>query len=96
MALAKGIAVQPSRFSALNIESDSDSDPSDNNWFEVVSGGKGAKSKGKAAGDAAARAHTQQQQNKDGPAGARPLSKSAKKRARKKRNQQSSSEVIPH
>ena len=81
MSLAKGIKVQPSRFAALNIDdSDSESEASGGEWFEVV--GKAPKSKGGA-----------QQQHRDGATGARPLSKSAKKRARKKKNQRSSSEV---
>ena len=83
MSIAKGIKVQPSRFSALNIDSNSDSEGSGGEWCEVV--GKGPKSKGK---EGAA-----QPQQRDAAAGFRPLSKSAKKRARKKRNQQSSSEV---
>ncbi|CAI8051840.1 hypothetical protein GBAR_LOCUS28376 [Geodia barretti] len=81
MSLAKGIKVQPSRFSALNIDSDSDSEVSGVEWLEVV--GKGSKSKGK---DGAAQA-----QHREAVSGNRPLSKSAKKRARKKRNQQSES-----
>lgn len=81
MALSKGIKVQPSRFAALNLDSDSDSDASGNEWLEVVSS---SKTTGKTSRGAAAT------QSKNGPAGDRPLSKSAKKRARKKRNQQSS------
>ena len=84
MSLAKGIKVQPSRFSALNIDSDSDSEVSGGEWLEVA--GKGSKSKGK---DGAAQA-----QHREAVSGNRPLSKSAKKRARKKRNQQSSSSEV--
>lgn len=84
MALAKGIKVQPSRFSALNIDSDSDSEASAGDWFEVV--GKAPKSKSKDAGT--------KQQTREVPGATRPLSKSAKKRARKKRNQQSSSSEV--
>ena len=86
MALHKGIKVQPSRFAALQLESDSESgedDPFEVEWHQV--GGK-SKSKGGAPPS----------QQKDGPPGARQLSKSAKKRARKKRNQQSTSEVSFH
>lgn len=82
MAQSKGIKVQPSRFAALNLDSDSESDASGNEWFEVATS---SKSTGKTKGRGAAA--------KNGSAGDRPLSKSAKKRARKKRNQPSSSEV---
>ena len=77
--------MQPSRFSALNIDSDSDSDASGSGWIEIA---KGTRQKGK-EGEAA----TAGRQHRDGAQGHKPLSKSAKKRARKKRNQQSSSEV---
>lgn len=84
MALSKGIKVQPSRFSALNIDSDSDSDVSGGGWIEVA---KGTRSKGDAATRTAARQH------RNGAQADKPLSKSAKKRARKKRSQQNTSEV---
>lgn len=87
MALSKGIKVQPSRFAALNLDSDSESDASGNEWFEVVSS-----SSSKATGTAKTRGAAPTQP-KEGQAGDRPLSKSAKKRARKKRSQLSSSEV---
>ena len=85
MAQSKGIKVQPSRFAALNLDSDSESDASGNEWFEVATS---SKSTGKTKGRGGAAT-----QSKNGPTGDRPLSKSAKKRARKKRNQHSSSEV---
>lgn len=87
MSLHKGITVQPSRFAALNIDSDSDSDTSGNEWFEVVSGKATSKTNKGGSSDV-------QQQHKDGPSGGKPLSKSAKKRARRKRNQQSSSSEV--
>lgn len=86
--MSKGIKVQPSRFAALNLDSDSDSDVSGGGgWIEVA---KGTRQKGK-EGDAATR--TAVRQHRDGAQGDKSLSKSAKKRARKKRSQQSSSEV---
>ena len=88
MSLHKGIKVQPSRFAALNIDSDTDSDASGDEWFEVVSGKATSKTKSKGSSSDA------QQQLKDGPSGGKPLSKSAKKRARRKRNQQSSSSEV--
>lgn len=84
MALPKGITAQPSRFAALNLDSESESDGSGDEWL-VVSGNKGTNKTKSNVGAPA--------QQKDDPAGARPLSKSAKKRARKKRNQQNLSEV---
>jgi hypothetical protein len=86
MALPNAIKVQPSRFAALNLDSDSDSGDSGNEWFEVVGGKATSKPKGKEGGSNAPQEH------KDGPSGGRSLSKSAKKRARRKRNQQSLSE----
>ena len=56
---------------------DSDSESEEEEWREVV-----GKSKGRGKGV-----------QKPSPDGAKPLSKSAKKRARKKRNQRSASEV---
>lgn len=88
MALPKGIKVQPSRYSALSLDTDSDSDASgDDGWWEVAGGGKTNKPKVKGGSGPG-------QQHKDGPPGAKPLSKNAKKRARKKKNQQSSSEQV--
>ena len=80
MAVRAGIKVQPSRFAALRVDSDPDSE---DEWMEVMVGGK---VKGKARSGGAAG-------QKQGADGAKPLSKSAKKRARRKKNQRGAAEV---
>lgn len=75
-----GIKVEQSRFAALKVDSGPESDEDVSEWHQV--GGK-QKSRGK-------NGNPGQTEDSSAP---RPISKSAKKRARKKRNQQSASEV---
>lgn len=89
MALVKGLNVQKSKFAALSIDSLSDdSEDGGLGWHEVKpSTTTKPKPKGK-------QTVTQLQGGGTGhEGGARPLSKNAKKRARKKRNQSTLSEV---
>ena len=85
--------MQPSRFAAIALDSDSDSEK-ESGWHQVPQGKNknGAKSaRGRGQGG-------KQEALPTGAAGdeGKGLSKNAKKRARKKRNQSSSAEVGSH
>ena len=90
MPISKGIDVQKSRFAALALETSSESEEGgDGEWERVKKAHKAG---------AAAKPHGQKGSQRVGQDGeSKPLSKNAKKRARKKKQQQAqgASEVSP-
>ena len=83
VSVLKGLTVQKSRFAALSLDQDSDEEEgSETQWQQV------APSKPKSAPPKKGVSHGGQGHNEEG----RTLSKSAKKRARKKRNKSTSSD----
>ena len=91
MPVSTGLTVQPSRFAAIALDSDSDSEK-ESAWHQVPRGKDKSGAKGARGGSHGGEKQAALPVGAAGDEG-KVLSKSAKKRARKKRNQSSSAEV---